>query len=119
MLRYIDYPLGIATHDRCGRHSPETSFGWEGTLHTPHMDPMSYLSEQRAVHALSWNKSLQWVNICLVFIQLCDGTSPEERQKWSLKPAKEFHYLNQSSCYELKRVDNAKEFQVSMLGFCF
>ena len=45
--------------------------------------------------------------------QLCDGASPEERQVWRLGQAKEFHYLNQSSCYQLKDVDNAAEYKVS------
>ena len=45
-------------------------------------------------------------------MQLCDGASAEERKKWFLRPAQEFHYLNQSSCYNLNRVDNADEFQV-------
>ena len=44
--------------------------------------------------------------------QLCDGASPEERQVWRLGQAKEFHYLNQSSCYQLKDVDNAAEYKV-------
>lgn len=45
-------------------------------------------------------------------MQLCDGASPEERKQWMLKPAPEFHYLNQSSCYKLDRVDNVQEFKV-------
>ena len=50
--------------------------------------------------------------------QLCDGASPEERQVWRLGQAKEFHYLNQSSCYQLKDVDNAAEYKV-LLPRCF
>lgn len=46
-------------------------------------------------------------------MQLCDGANAEERKRWFLRPAQEFHYLNQSSCYKLNRVDNADEFQVS------
>ena len=48
----------------------------------------------------------------LSWLQICDGCSDEERRLWSLKPAKEFHYLNQSSCYTLPRVDNAEEYKV-------
>ena len=48
-------------------------------------------------------------------MQLCDGANAEERKRWFLRPAQEFHYLNQSSCYKLNRVDNADEFQVSHL----
>ena len=48
----------------------------------------------------------------MLVLQLCDGASPEERQVWRLGQAKEFHYLNQSSCYQLKDVDNAAEYKV-------
>ena len=50
-------------------------------------------------------------------LQLCDGATPAERQAWQLGPAKEYHYLNQSSCYQLKDVDNAAEYKVCM-GSC-
>ena len=43
---------------------------------------------------------------------MCDGASPEERQRWKLLPAKEYHYLNQSTCFELTGVSNTKEFRV-------
>ncbi|CAL5219117.1 g891 [Coccomyxa viridis] len=46
-----------------------------------------------------------------IFYQLCDGATPAERQAWQLGPAKEYHYLNQSSCYQLKDVDNAAEYK--------
>lgn len=45
-----------------------------------------------------------------IFYQLCDGASPEEKKKWFLKPATEFHYLNQSNCYVIPGVDNAREY---------
>eukprot|EP00241_Pyramimonas_parkeae_P001122 CAMPEP_0114267720 /NCGR_PEP_ID=MMETSP0058-20121206/25492_1 /TAXON_ID=36894 /ORGANISM="Pyramimonas parkeae, CCMP726" /LENGTH=536 /DNA_ID=CAMNT_0001385683 /DNA_START=70 /DNA_END=1678 /DNA_ORIENTATION=- len=45
-----------------------------------------------------------------IFYQLCAGASPEEVESLKLKPASEFHYLNQSKCYELSGVDNAEEF---------
>lgn len=48
-------------------------------------------------------------------LQICDGASPEERTRWKLKPANEFHYLNQSSCYEIPGDSNAEEFSVSVL----
>lgn len=48
----------------------------------------------------------------MLVLQLCDGASSEERQVWRLGQAKEFHYLNQSSCYQLKDVDNAAEYKV-------
>ncbi len=45
-------------------------------------------------------------------LQLCYGASDEERKRWSLKRAEEFHYLNQSTCYDLPRTNNAKEYEV-------
>ena len=47
------------------------------------------------------------------FYQLCDGADPEEREALRLKPAKAFRYLNRSSCFELKDVDNAKEYALT------
>lgn len=46
-----------------------------------------------------------------IFYQLCDGASTEEKAKWFLKPAKEFIYLNQSTCFELPNVNNAQEYK--------
>lgn len=45
-------------------------------------------------------------------LQLCDGASPEERQRWFLRPAQEFHYLNQSTCYDIPGDSNAEEYKV-------
>ena len=50
------------------------------------------------------------------WLQLCDGASPEERERWKLKPAKEFHYLNQSTCYEIPGDSNAEEYKVTQGG---
>ncbi|GJP38325.1 hypothetical protein CLOM_g22778 [Closterium sp. NIES-68] len=45
------------------------------------------------------------------FYQLCSGASPEEVEKLKLAPAETFHYLNQSSCFELPGKDtNADEY---------
>ncbi len=44
--------------------------------------------------------------------QLCEGASPEEKQRWRLTKASDYHYLSQSSCYELTGVDNAEEYKV-------
>eukprot|EP00897_Mesotaenium_endlicherianum_P005251 jgi/Mesen1/4754/ME000242S03925 len=45
------------------------------------------------------------------FYQLCAGANAEEAQRLKLGPAQSFHYLNQSSCYELTGKDsNATEF---------
>ncbi len=51
-----------------------------------------------------------------LLLQLCAGASAEERVKWRLLPAAEYHYLNQSTCYELQGVDNADEFKVQNAG---
>ncbi len=47
-----------------------------------------------------------------VFYQLCDGASEEEKAVLHLRPANEFKYLNKSSCFELKGVSNAEEYEV-------
>ena len=46
-----------------------------------------------------------------IFYQLCAGADEESRSEWRLKDAKYFNYLNQSSCFELNGVDNAKEYE--------
>lgn len=51
-------------------------------------------------------------------LQLCDGASSAEKERWQLKPPQEFHYLNQSTCYDLPRVSNADEYRVSQDLFC-
>jgi myosin-5 len=45
-------------------------------------------------------------------MQLCDGASPQERQRWFLRPAQEFNYLNQSTCYDIPGDSNAEEYKV-------
>ena len=47
-----------------------------------------------------------------LMLQLCDGATTAERQAWQLGEAKEYHYLNQSSCFQLKDMDNAAEYKV-------
>eukprot|EP00879_Flechtneria_rotunda_P010956 GHRR01011448.1.p1 GENE.GHRR01011448.1~~GHRR01011448.1.p1 ORF type:complete len:975 (+),score=342.76 GHRR01011448.1:784-3708(+) len=46
-----------------------------------------------------------------IFYQLCDGASPQERARWFLKPAQEFHYLNQSTCFDIPGDSNAEEYK--------
>lgn len=46
-----------------------------------------------------------------IFYQLCDGAKDELKTELFLKPAREFKYLNQSTCFELNGVDNAKDFK--------
>lgn len=49
-----------------------------------------------------------------IFYQLCEGASPEEKAAWFLKPAREFNYLNQSTCFEIPGVNNAEEYQATI-----
>ncbi len=53
--------------------------------------------------------------MCCVYLQLCDGATAAEKERWSLKAPQEFHYLNQSSCYNLPRVSNAEEYRVNLM----
>eukprot|EP00873_Tetraselmis_striata_P040360 jgi/Tetstr1/460624/TSEL_005822.t1 len=46
-----------------------------------------------------------------IFYQLCEGAGDVLREELFLRPAAEFRYLNQSSCFQLDGVDNAKEFK--------
>eukprot|EP00798_Chlamydomonas_sp_ICE-L_P027113 gene27113-2338_t len=45
-----------------------------------------------------------------IFYQLCGGASSEQKAKWRVQPADQYHYLNQSTCYKLTGVDNSEEF---------
>ena len=47
-----------------------------------------------------------------IFYQLCDGAPADERTAWKLGPASDFFYLNQSQCFDLPGVNNAKEYEV-------
>ncbi|XP_024384280.1 myosin-1 isoform X2 [Physcomitrium patens] len=46
-----------------------------------------------------------------VFYQLCAGADESLRVRLSLRPAKEYRYLNQSSCLSIDNVDDAKQFR--------
>jgi myosin-5 len=50
-----------------------------------------------------------------IFYQLCSGAAAEDVARWRLLPAEQYHYLNQSSCFELPGVDNAEEYKVGPL----
>ena len=56
--------------------------------------------------------------MCCCNMQLCDGASPAERASWQLGAPEEYHYLNQSSCTQLKGVDNAEEYKVQCNALC-
>ncbi|CAN8273523.1 unnamed protein product [Cochlearia groenlandica] len=44
------------------------------------------------------------------FYMIC-AAPPEHKRKWKLADPREFHYLNQSQCIELERMDDAKEYR--------
>jgi myosin-5 len=44
------------------------------------------------------------------FYMLC-AAPPEDIKKWKLADPRKFHYLNQSQCIELERMDDAKEYR--------
>ncbi|KAJ0444734.1 putative myosin ATPase [Helianthus annuus] len=46
------------------------------------------------------------------FYQLCAGAPPSLREKLNLKSAREYKYLQQSTCYSINGVDDAEEFRV-------
>ncbi|KAL3531162.1 hypothetical protein ACH5RR_010484 [Cinchona calisaya] len=46
------------------------------------------------------------------FYMLC-AASPEDRQRYKLGDPRSFHYLNQTNCYKLDGVDDAKEYTVT------
>ena len=48
---------------------------------------------------------------CARNLQLCDGASDAERAALRLKPAKQFRYLSQSGCFDLRGVSNAEEYR--------
>lgn len=70
-----------------------------------------------AQHQVAWVAAeLNWLDVSRAtacVLQLCDGASPEERERWFLRPAQEFHYLNQSTCYDIPGDSNAEEYKVS------
>jgi myosin heavy subunit len=45
-----------------------------------------------------------------IFYQVCAGATPEERVRLHLREPQAYRYLNQSSCYDLPGLDNAKEY---------
>eukprot|EP00197_Chlamydomonas_leiostraca_P009765 CAMPEP_0202867474 /NCGR_PEP_ID=MMETSP1391-20130828/9454_1 /ASSEMBLY_ACC=CAM_ASM_000867 /TAXON_ID=1034604 /ORGANISM="Chlamydomonas leiostraca, Strain SAG 11-49" /LENGTH=1634 /DNA_ID=CAMNT_0049547521 /DNA_START=190 /DNA_END=5094 /DNA_ORIENTATION=- len=51
-----------------------------------------------------------------IFYQLCDGASAEERAALKLTQAADYHYLNQSTCYDLPGVNNAEEYKRTVLA---
>lgn len=43
-----------------------------------------------------------------IFYDLIAGATDAEKKELSLKPPQEFHYLNQSGCYDLKNVSGTE-----------
>jgi myosin heavy subunit len=48
-----------------------------------------------------------------IFYQLCAGASRAQKAEYGLTMARDFHYLNQSSCLEVDGMDDAAEFQTT------
>eukprot|EP01095_Lingulamoeba_sp_RSL-Kostka_P012929 TRINITY_DN5221_c0_g1_i3.p1 TRINITY_DN5221_c0_g1~~TRINITY_DN5221_c0_g1_i3.p1 ORF type:complete len:2164 (+),score=981.26 TRINITY_DN5221_c0_g1_i3:29-6520(+) len=46
-----------------------------------------------------------------IFYQMISGTNSEEKKRFHLLGPENFNYLNQSGCYVVERMDDAKEFQ--------
>ena len=46
-----------------------------------------------------------------IFYQICAGATPEERERYSLKPASEFNYTAMSGTTEIPGVDDKKEYE--------
>jgi hypothetical protein len=78
--------MGTLTHPR---HTPDAC---------PHPHRTYLLERSRVVHLNSPERNYH------IFYQLCYGATPEQKARFRLKPAQEFHYLRQSSCYELPGV---------------
>ncbi len=78
---------------------------------------LNMLIENSCRHGPLSDASMRGHQMCRVYLQLCDGATAAEKERWSLKAPQEFHYLNQSSCYNLPRVSNAEEYRV-MLMIC-
>lgn len=49
-----------------------------------------------------------------IFYQLCAGADEALRERINLKPAKDFQYLNQSSCLHIDNVDDAARFEITL-----
>lgn len=82
---------------------------------------LQLIQQQTSAHPCSnrWDSlcqqhatSMPTIECMMLCLQLCDGASSAEKERWHLKPPQEFHYLNQSSCYNLPRVSNADEYRV-------
>ena len=51
-----------------------------------------------------------------IFYQLCAGANDEQKRILNVRSAKEFYYLNHSSCVEIDGMDDAKEFLNTILA---
>ncbi|GMF09243.1 unnamed protein product [Phytophthora lilii] len=46
-----------------------------------------------------------------IFYQLCAGMPTEEKNKLKLKPASDFHFLNQGNCIQVPEINDKKDFK--------
>jgi len=46
-----------------------------------------------------------------IFYQLCEGSTPEEKTKYLIKPTLSYHYLNQSGCVSIPSINEAEEWK--------
>ncbi|KAE9048529.1 Myosin-8 [Phytophthora rubi] len=46
-----------------------------------------------------------------IFYQLCAGMPTEEKNALKLKPANEFHFLNQGNCFQVPEINDKKDFK--------
>ncbi|KAL8224278.1 hypothetical protein R6Q57_019753 [Mikania cordata] len=65
---------------------------------------MPHFSDSRVVQCTEGERSYH------SFYQLCAGAPPSLREKLNLKSAHEYKYLQQSNCYKIPGVNDAKEF---------
>lgn len=104
-------------------HRPDTgacqhSLCCSCVLHSPytqqHKPQPHYACHARKGHCClsSMHSTVAKSQCRMLWLQLCDGASSAEKERWRLKPPQEFHYLNQSTCYNLPRVSNADEYRV-------
>ncbi|CAK9214046.1 unnamed protein product [Sphagnum jensenii] len=64
------------------------------------------LEKSRVVQQASGERSYH------VFYQLCAGADPGLQECVKLRPAQEYHYLNQSDCLSIDNIDDAEQFHI-------
>ncbi|XP_020570932.1 myosin-2-like isoform X2 [Phalaenopsis equestris] len=88
----------------------EMQFSKTGTICGAKMQTF-LLEKSRVVRSANGERSYH------IFYQLCGGAPLVLRDKFNLKSALEYEYLNQSDCLSISEVDDAKMFHVLMEAF--